>query len=144
MARIGLKHLCVVSFATLCSFAAQAEDWWSIPFGANSGGVSALYVEKAGIIDSALGKSTWIVETFAPDRSSVAIKKEHVDIDCTRPRYRGIEWYWTGRQGRVTTNNDEDVRWNTVYLDSPMQTARTFICSGVIDGAVSVQSAPGS
>jgi hypothetical protein len=144
MAIIGVKYLSALIAVTLCTFAAQAEDWWSIPFATNTGGVSVLYVEKAGIIDSVLGKSTWIVETFAPDRSSVAIKKEHVDIDCTRPRYRGIEWVWTDRQGRVTTNNDEDVRWNTVYLDSPMQAARTFICSGAIDGAVQVQSVPGS
>jgi hypothetical protein len=143
MASVGLKYLCALIVVALCPFAAQAEDWWSVPFGSNTGGVSALYVEKAGIIDSALGKSTWIVETFVPDRSSVAIKKEHVDIDCTRPRYRGIEWVWTDRQGRVTTNNDEDVRWNTVYLDSPMQAARTFVCSGAIDGAVAVRSAPG-
>jgi hypothetical protein len=30
-----------------------------------------------------------------------------------------------------------------VYLDSPMQAARTFVCSGAIDGAVAVRSAPG-
>ena len=138
MASIHPKYLYVLITATLCPFATHAADWWSIPFGSNTGGVSALYVEKAEIAPSPLGKSTWIVETFAPDRSSVAIKREHVDIDCTRPRYRGIEWYWTDRQGRVTTNKDEDVRWNTVYLDSPMQAARTFVCSGEVGGAVQV------
>jgi hypothetical protein len=105
--------------------------------------VTAVYAERSSIVDSVLGKTVWIVETFDPERTDVAVKKEHVDIDCRRPRYRGLEWFWTDQAGEVTTSKEEDARWNTVLLDSPMQAVRDFACAGPGAGAQQVTGVPG-
>jgi hypothetical protein len=143
MNRMIFRRAVLPGVVGLCASPALAEDWWALPFGANREAVTALYAERSGIVDSVLGKSVWIVETFDPQRTDVAVKKEHVDIDCRRPRYRGLEWYWTDHAGEVTTSSEEDARWNTVLLDSPMQAVRDFACAGPGEGAQQVTGVPG-
>ena len=144
MVRLVFRGAVLPGIASLCASPVLAEDWWALPFGANREAVTALYVEKAGIADSVRGKTAWIVETFDASRTATAIKKEHVDIDCSRSRYRGLEWVWTDRDGQVTRSDEEDLRWNTVLLDSPMQAVRDFACAGPGEGARQVPVVPGN
>lgn len=117
------------------------EDWWHVPFTGYGGAVEQLYVDRHGIASDLDIKTFWISESL-DDTSPLARKLEQVSVDCAVPRYRGLLWRWIDHEGRRTASDESDERWNVVTAGSPMDAARTFVCTSPPDGSVQVPSVP--
>jgi hypothetical protein len=120
----------VLAGAAVLQGAAPAPDdnWHMVPFGVNAGFVQSLYVERRTVMSDGFFKYAWIFETFDTGQSPYANKKERVQFDCLRRKYRGVVWYWVDLKGRYLTSDKEDVRFNEIGPDTPMEAALTFVC----------------
>ena len=97
--------------ALMSAQAAWAEDWRQIGIGTAPGAVTSLYVELQTIRRDGVIRYAWILAGLDRARSAYQYKKELIAIDRLRNQFEGIKWVWIDAAGRITENNDPDLRW---------------------------------